>query len=77
MSSVIQLESRLCPNCDRAIDQWTMKVVVVDCTVGVRCPACHEFIKLTMKGGEYDHSKNDGELETQHPEDLQSTTKEE
>jgi len=54
MSSVIQLESRLCPNCDRAIDAWTMKVVVVDCVLGVRCPACHEFIKLTMKGGEYD-----------------------
>lgn len=75
MSSVIQLESRLCPNCDRAIDQWTMKVVVVDCVVGVRCPACHEFIKLTMKGGVYDGGSTE-EAETQHPEDL-ITTKEE
>ena len=65
MSNVIQLESRLCPNCDRAIDVWTMKVVVVDCTVGVRCPACHEFIKLTMKGGEYYRSKETTAAETE------------
>ena len=75
--STIMLESRLCPNCDRALDSWTLKVIVKDCNLGVRCPACGDFVKLTMKGGDYDHSKNDGELETQHPEDLQTTIKEE
>lgn len=69
MSNLIQLESRLCPNCDRTLDRWTLKVVVKELQLGVRCPACGDFIGLTMKGGDYDRGST-GETETQHPEEL-------
>ena len=63
MSNVIQLESRLCPNCDKTLDKWTLKVVVHECHLGVRCPSCGDFVPLTMKGGEYDKSKESEKAE--------------
>ena len=54
MPNLIELESRLCPNCDKSLDRWTLKVIVADGRLGVRCPACGSFTGLTMKGGGYD-----------------------
>jgi hypothetical protein len=47
-----------------------MKVVAVDLTVGVRCPACHGFVKLTLKGGWLDEALSNAEAKARAEEQM-------
>jgi hypothetical protein len=57
MPNTIHLKAQSCPSCKRGLEQWTMKVVVVGLKLGARCPACHEFVELTMEDGVVDNNQ--------------------
>ena len=77
MGDIIKLEYYDCPACGMSLRETTSIIRAYEGRVGILCPACKEFIGLTMKGGDYyKEGASTGEVETRHPEDLTTNTKE-
>ena len=57
MGDIIRLEHENCPECGMALRETTSAIRAYEGRVGILCPACKEFIALTMKGGVYDRNE--------------------
>ena len=53
MGDIIKLEYYNCPECGQELRETTSQIRAYEGRVGILCPACKEFVALTMKGGVY------------------------
>jgi uncharacterized Zn finger protein len=59
MGDIIKLEHYNCPECGQALRETTSVIRAYEGRVGILCPACKEFVALTLKGGVYDRSTDE------------------